>query len=293
LLNINLENVNKVKSGKVRELFEVDDKFLLVATDRISAFDHILPQEIPEKGKLLNMLSSFWFDFLADIIENHKITDNVKEYPSELNEYKDLLSNRSMLVKKTKVINLECIVRGYLAGSAWKDYQQSGSFCGIKLPNSLRNSEKLQQPLFTPSTKAQQGEHDINVSEQEAKDIVGSDVFEIIKEKSLLLYSKARDYAESKGIIIADTKFEFGIYNNKIILIDEVLTPDSSRFWSLDKYQPGKDQPSLDKQFVRDYLLSINWNKKAPIPDLPVNIVNNTREKYIEAYKTLTGKNFY
>lgn len=287
-----LKNIKKFRSGKVREVFDLGEKLLLVATDRISAFDYILPQAIPDKGKVLNRISSFWFDKLTNIIENHKITDDVSEYPAELKEYSEMLDGRSVLVKKTEVVKLECIVRGYITGSGWNDYKKTGAVCGIKLPVGLQHSEKLAEPLFTPSTKAPEGEHDENVSLAEAKDIVGKEVFEIVKDKSLALYCAARDYAETKGIIIADTKFEFGMIDNKIILIDEALTPDSSRFWPADKYKVGQDQPSFDKQFVRDYLLSVNWDKNPPVPNLPEEIVNKTRAKYIEAYEMLTDLSF-
>ncbi len=289
---LELKNIKKFRSGKVREVFEIADKLLLVATDRISAFDFILNQPIPDKGKILNRISSFWFDKLTNIIENHKITDDVSKYPEELRQYSSLLEGRSTLVKKTEVVKLECIVRGYITGSGWSDYKQTGTVCGLQMPAGLLHSQKLSEPLFTPSTKAEAGEHDENVSLAVAKDIVGKEVFDIVMEKSLALYCAARDYAETKGIIIADTKFEFGIIDNKIILIDEALTPDSSRFWPADKYVVGKDQPSFDKQFVRDYLLSLNWDKNPPVPDLPVDIINKTREKYVEAYEMLTDHKF-
>lgn len=289
---LELKNIKKFRSGKVREVFELGDKLLLVATDRISAFDFILPQAIPDKGKILNGISSFWFDKLANIIENHKITDDVTKYPAELQEYLGILEGRSVLVKKTEVVKLECIVRGYITGSGWTDYKKTGTVCGFKLPAGLLHSQKLNEPLFTPSTKAEAGEHDENISLAEAKNIVGKEVFDEVMDKSLALYCAARDYAETKGIIIADTKFEFGMKDNKIILIDEALTPDSSRFWPADKYQVGKDQPSFDKQIVRDYLLSLNWDKNPPVPDLPAEIVNKTRAKYIEAYEMLTDQKF-
>jgi len=292
LQELELKNIKKFRSGKVREVFEIADKLLLVATDRISAFDFILNQPIPDKGKILNRISSFWFDKLTNIIENHKITDDVSKYPEELRQYSSLLEGRSTLVKKTEVVKLECIVRGYITGSGWSDYKQTGTVCGLQMPAGLLHSQKLSEPLFTPSTKAEAGEHDENVSLAVAKDIVGKEVFDIVMEKSLALYCAARDYAETKGIIIADTKFEFGIIDNKIILIDEALTPDSSRFWPADKYVVGKDQPSFDKQFVRDYLLSLNWDKNPPVPDLPVDIINKTREKYVEAYEMLTDHKF-
>ncbi|MEI7941885.1 MAG: phosphoribosylaminoimidazolesuccinocarboxamide synthase [Candidatus Riflemargulisbacteria bacterium] len=289
---LELKNIKKFRSGKVREVFDLNDKLLLVATDRISAFDYILNQPIPDKGKILNRISSFWFDKLSTIIENHKITDDVSKYPAELIEYASVLEGRSTLVRKTEVVKLECIVRGYITGSGWNDYKRTGAVCGINLPEGLQHSQKLAEPLFTPSTKAEIGEHDENVSLIEAKNIVGKEVFDIVHEKSLALYCAARDYAETKGIIIADTKFEFGMIDGKVILIDEALTPDSSRFWPADKYIVGQDQPSFDKQFVRDYLLSLDWDKNPPVPDLPNDIVNRTRAKYIEAYEMLTGQKF-
>jgi len=287
--DISLPGIKKVKSGKVREVFEVSDKLLIVATDRISAFDYILPQTIPDKGKVLNSISAFWFNYLEDIIPNHMITAEVKYYPQGLQQFKDILNQRSMLVKKTEVVKLECIVRGYITGSGWTEYQETGKVCGIELPKGLQKSQKLEEPIFTPSTKAEEG-HDENIDEQKAIDIVGKDAFEIVKDKSLRLYSKARDFAENRGIIIADTKFEFGVYEGQIILIDEALTPDSSRFWPLDQYEVGKEQPSFDKQFVRNYLLDINWDKKPPVPDLPEDVVIKTGEKYKEAYAQLTGE---
>ncbi|MDD5456788.1 MAG: phosphoribosylaminoimidazolesuccinocarboxamide synthase [Candidatus Margulisbacteria bacterium] len=287
--DISLPGIKKVKSGKVREVFEISDKLLIVATDRISAFDYILPQTIPDKGKVLNSISEFWFNYLEDIIPNHMITAEVKYYPQVLQQFKDILNQRSMLVKKTEVVKLECIVRGYITGSGWTEYQQTGKVCGIELSKGLLKSQKLEEPIFTPSTKAEEG-HDENIDEKKAIDIVGKDVFETVKDKSLRLYSKARDFAENRGIIIADTKFEFGVYEGQIILIDEALTPDSSRFWPLDQYEVGKEQPSFDKQFVRNYLLDINWDKKPPVPDLPEDVVQKTSEKYKEAYTKLTSE---
>ncbi len=285
--------------GKVRDIYDLDDKLLIVATDRISAFDFILPTAIPDKGKVLTQISLFWFNYLNDIITNHLITAEITEYPEILRNpaEAEILRERSMLVKKTQRLNVECVVRGYLSGSAWKEYQESGSVCGIKLPEKLKESDKLPSPIFTPAIKAMSG-HDINVSEQQVIDNEGYEVAKILKEKSLELYLKATKYAEERGIIIADTKFEFGSLaatgdqstpTGEIILIDEIFTPDSSRFWDKEKYQPGKPQDSFDKQFVRDYLESINWNKEPPVPELPIKIVEKTREKYREAYRRLTG----
>ncbi len=275
-----------IYQGKVRDVYEVDqDKLLIVATDRISAFDYVLATPIPDKGKILTQISLFWFDYVKDIVDNHLIASTFNPPGMDANLFKD----RSMLVKKAKRIDLECIVRGYISGSGWKEYQKQGSICGIKLPENLRESDKLPETIFTPSTKAPDGEHDINISEEEAIKIVGKDIFQKVKEKSIAVYEKATHYAETKGIIIADTKFEFGVVDNKIILIDEMLTPDSSRFWEKQKYTPGKSQDSFDKQFVRDYLEQIKWNKQPPVPSLPDDIVQKTREKYLEAQKRICG----
>ncbi len=274
----------------MRDIYALDDKLLIVATDRISAFDFILPTAIPDKGKILTQISLFWFNYLRDITVNHLITAEINEYPEILRTLPEaeILRERSMLVKKTQRLNVECVVRGYLSGSAWKEYKENGSVCGIKLPEKLKESDKLPAPIFTPAIKAMSG-HDINVSEQQVIDNEGYEVAKILKEKSLELYLKATKYAEERGIIIADTKFEFGKLENEIILIDEIFTPDSSRFWDKKKYQPGKAQDSFDKQFVRDYLESINWNKEPPVPELPIKIVEKTSEKYREAYHRLTG----
>jgi len=280
------------KKGKVRDVYETDDMLLIVATDRISAFDVVLPNGIPHKGRVLNMLSIFWFDFTKEIIPNHVLTTEVREIISVTGlpvEYEEMLRNRAMLAKKTKPIGVECVVRGYLAGSGWKEYQEKGSICGIKLPEDLRESQRIPFPIFTPSTKAETG-HDINITEEKMTEMVGEKIGQEIKEKTLKIYESACEYAEERGIIIADTKFEFGIYNNEALLIDEILTPDSSRFWSKDNYIPGQPQNSFDKQFVRDYLESIKWNKQPPAPVLPEEVVKKTTEKYIEAYKRITGK---
>lgn len=276
------------KRGKVRDVYDLKDKLLIISTDRISCFDVVLPTCIPRKGEVLTKLSLFWFEFTNDIVPNHLITAEVNDYPEELSKYKDILKGRSMLVRKAKPIPVECIVRGYLSGSGWKEYQQSQSICGIKLPVGLIESDKLPEPIFTPSTKEDTG-HDINVSQEYVEQGLGKEITAQLKELSLALYSKASEFAESKGIIIADTKFEFGLYQNKIMLIDEVLTPDSSRFWPKDQYQPGIPQPSFDKQFVRDYLETLNWNKTPPAPELPEEIVLKTSEKYLQALKMLAG----
>ena len=281
--------INFLKRGKVRDVYDLNDQLLIVSTDRISCFDVVLPTGIPRKGEVLTELSLFWFEYTKDIVSNHLIIANVNEYPQALLPYKEILKGRSMMVKKAKPIPVECIVRGYLSGSGWKEYQQSQSICGIKLPLGLRESDKLPEPIFTPSTKEDVG-HDINVSQDYVEQELGKKITYQLRELSLALYLKASAYAESKGIIIADTKFEFGLHQDKIILIDEVLTPDSSRFWPKDRYQPGQAQPSFDKQFVRDYLETLDWNKTAPGPELPPGIVLKTSEKYLQAFKMLTGE---
>ena len=259
ILNTNFPNLKLYAKGKVRDIYEVSEYLLLVSTDRLSAFDVIMNQGIPYKGMVLTKISEFWFNFTKDIVPNHFITADVNKYPSECKEYSDVLKNRSMLIKKAKVVPIECIVRGYITGSGWKDYKKTGEISGIKLPNSLRESEKFPDPLFTPSTKAEIGEHDENISAEQAMQIIDKETFNAVKNATISIYKKASDYALTKGIIIADTKFEFGKVNNEIILVDEVLTPDSSRFWPQDKYEVGRGQESYDKQFVRDYLLSIKF----------------------------------
>lgn len=288
VLETNLEGVKLLRRGKVRDIYEIKDYLLIVATDRVSAFDVVLPTGIPEKGKILTQISLFWFDKVKDIVENHLVSANVEEFPAPLPTYKEILEGRSMLVKKAKPLPVECIVRGYLSGSGWKDYQKTGMICGIKLPEGLVESAKLPEPVFTPSTKAEQG-HDINISFEETAQILGEETAQKIKELSLSIYKKAAQIAEKKGIIIADTKMEFGFYNGKLILIDELLTPDSSRFWSLKHYKIGYSQDSYDKQIVRDYLLSIKWDKKPPAPQLPEDIVNKTAERYKEIFRILTS----
>lgn len=272
-------DINFLKRGKVRDVYDLNDKLLIVSTDRISCFDVVLPTCIPHKGEVLTKLSLFWFEFTKDIVPNHLITAEINDYPAELSKHKDILKGRSMLVKRAKPIPVECIVRGYLSGSGWKEYQQTQSICGIKLPPGLRESDKLPEPIFTPSTKEDVG-HDINVPQDYVEQELGKEITIRLKELSLALYLKASAYAESKGIIIADTKFEFGLHKNKVILIDEVLTPDSSRFWPKDRYRPGQAQPSFDKQFVRDYLETLDWNKTAPGPELSKEIVEQTSSKY-------------
>ena len=292
LLRMDLADVPLLKEGKVRNVYDLGDKLLFVASDRISAFDVIMSNGIPDKGKILNLISDFWFDYMKDVIENHRITTDIDQIVSadeRLKPYRDMLDKRSMLVKKAVPLTVECIVRGYISGSGWKDYKKTGMICGIKLPEGLKESDKLENPIFTPSTKADEG-HDINITQEEARKELGDEVFDTIKQKSIEIYSRARDYAGTKGIIIADTKFEFGKVGDEIILIDEVLTPDSSRFWPKDDYEPGRSQKSFDKQFVRDYLETLDWDKTPPGPELPDDIVEKTREKYLQAYKILTGK---
>jgi len=285
--NFELEGLKFFKRGKVREIYDLDDKLLIISSDRISCFDVILPTLIPGKGEVLTRVSEFWFDFTSDIIPNHLISANVEEFPDELAKYKDVLRGRSMLVKKTEPLPVECVVRGYLSGSGWKDYKKTGSICAITLPEGMRESDKLPEVIFTPSTKAEVG-HDENVTEEHVQKQIGKETTDKLKEMSIAIYKKARDYAEKNGIIIADTKFEFGKLGDEIILIDEVLTPDSSRFWPLDEYSPGKSQPSFDKQFVRDYLETLDWDKTPPGPQLPEEIVAKTKEKYLQALKSLT-----
>ena len=279
--------------GKVRDVYEVEDYILMVATDRISAFDVILPNPVPGKGIILNQISLFWFDKMASILPHHVITADVNEFPKVCRPYKEMLEGRSMLVKKTEPLPIECVVRGYLSGSGWTSYKESGSVCGINLPDGLVESDKLPEPIFTPSTKAEQGEHDINIDFDAAAKIVGQDIAEKVKNFSLAIYKKGIEIAEQKDIIIADTKFEFGLHNGDLLLIDEVLTPDSSRFWPKATYKPGEAQKSYDKQYLRDYLLAINWDKTPPGPELPEDVIKNTRQKYLEALRQLTGLSHY
>lgn len=290
LTTTNFEGLKLFKRGKVRDVYDLGDYYLIISTDRLSAFDVIMNEGIPFKGKVLNRISQFWFNFTKDIIENHIITCNVDEYPDVCKPYKDILKDRSMLVKKAELIPLECIVRGYITGSGWNDYKKTGNICGIKLREGLVESEKLDEPIFTPSTKAEIGLHDENITEEQAISIVGADTYKTLKHTTIEIYKKASEYALSKGIIIADTKMEFGYYNGKVILIDELLTPDSSRFWPLNDYKKGVPQNSFDKQYVRDYLISINFNKQPPPPELPEEVILNTTKKYREALVMLTGE---
>ena len=281
LVKTEFKNVPIPIRGKVRDIFDLEDKLLIVTTDRISAYDHILPNGIPGKGIVLNKISEYWFEHTKHLVRNHLISTNVGDFPNEFQEYGDLLSGRSMLVEKTSPLAIECIVRGYVSGSGWTEYKSTGSICGIELPEGLLESSRIDAPIFTPSTKALDGEHDENITFQEAEEIIGSELAEKVKELSIEIYENARNVAYEKGIIIADTKFEFGTDSNgEVVLIDEVLTPDSSRFWPKDDYEPGGAQKSFDKQFVRDYLNSINWDRKPPVPELPEEIVLKTKEKY-------------
>ncbi len=289
LLQIDLPGIPKIRSGKVRELFDLGDAFLMVATDRISAFDCIMPNGIPRKGEVLTQISHFWFEKFAALVPNHLLAKARDPLPDQLRQFTPLLEGRSMIVKRAKPLAIECVVRGYLAGSGWKEYQQSQTVCGLKLPEGLTESAQLPEPIFTPATKAETG-HDENISFARAVEIVGADVAEQAREFSLKIYRAACAHAHDRGIIIADTKFEFGIFDGKLILIDEVLTPDSSRFWPADEYEAGRGQPSFDKQFLRDYLERIHWNKQPPAPALPDYVVQKTQEKYQEACLRLTGK---
>jgi len=290
LLETHLPGVELVARGKVRDIYRAgEDLLLIVATDRISAFDYILASGIPRKGEVLTQLSLFWFDFLKDVVRTHLVTADVSRYPEPLPRYRDQLEGRSMLVRRARMLEVECVARGYLAGSGWKDYQATGAVCGIPLPAGLVESAELPEPIFTPATKAQSG-HDLNISFEEAAAIVGRDVAERIRDLTLDIYRRAARYAREHGIIIADTKFEFGFVDGELVLADEALTPDSSRFWPAAGYQPGGPQPSFDKQYVRDYLESIRWNKQPPAPALPEEVIRNTSAKYLEAYRLLTGK---
>lgn len=293
ILKFDIQDIPLFREGKVRNVYDLGDKLLFVVSDRISAFDVIMPNGIPNKGRVLNNISAFWFDFTSDIMENHMISIDIDEIiasDERLEPYREMLIGRSMLVKKAEPVPVECIVRGYISGSGWKDYQKTGMVSGIKLPEDLKLSGKLDEPIFTPSTKADEG-HDENITQEEMIQEVGEDVFDLLKEKTIAIYTKARDYAESKGIIIADTKFEFGKIGDEIVLMDEALTPDSSRFWPKDDYEPGRQQKSFDKQFVRDYLETLDhWDKTPPGPMLPDDIVQKTMEKYLQAYTILTGK---
>ncbi len=292
LMKVELDGLKLFKRGKVRDVFDLDDTLLFVASDRISAFDVVMPNGIPDKGKVLTQISVFWFEYTKDLIDNHIIAvdiDDIIDYDKRLEPYRDILDKRSMLVKKTEPLSVECVVRGYLAGSGWKDYKKNRIISGIKLPGGLKESDKLPEVIFTPSTKAETG-HDEAINEEQTKKLIGAESFEFVSSKSIEIYKKADDFARSKGIIIADTKFEFGKLGDKLVLIDEIFTPDSSRFWPLDEYEPGRSQKSFDKQFTRDYLDSLDWDKKPPGPVLPDEIIVKTREKYLLILQMITGK---
>ncbi|MHC4124126.1 MAG: phosphoribosylaminoimidazolesuccinocarboxamide synthase [Planctomycetota bacterium] len=291
ILQTNIQD-QQPKRGKVRDIYDLGDKLLITATDRISAFDVVMANGIPYKGVVLTQVSKFWFDFLSSDVEHHVITDNVSEFPEPFCNYAEQLTRRSMLVRKVEVLPIECVIRNYLTGSGWKEYQTNQNVCGIKLPAGLKQCQKLPELIFTPATKAELGEHDENIDFERCVEIIGKEKAEYIRDKSMAIFKKASDYAESRGILLADTKFEWGIVDGKVILIDEVLTPDSSRFWPADKYEVGRDQESYDKQFVRNYLESINFNKSGPGVELPEDIATKTSAKYIEAYEKLTGKKF-
>ena len=290
LLDTSFDGLVPFCRGKVRDVYDAGDSLLMVATDRISAFDYVLGSGIPDKGKVLTQLSAFWFERTAHIVPNHVVSVRVEDYPATFRPHADVLRGRSMLVRRTAPVAVECVARGYLSGSAWKEYEATGTVCGIRLPEGLRESDRLSQPVFTPATKATSG-HDINISEQEAGQAVGHALIVRLRELTLRLYAYGVSHAASRGIILADTKFEFGLTpSGEVILIDEVMTPDSSRYWPADQYAPGGTQPSFDKQFVRDYLEHIHWNKQPPVPSLPDEVVRLTREKYVEAYRRLTGR---
>ena len=288
----NFQDLNLIKRGKVRDIYDLGENLLMVATDRISAFDVVMPDPVPDKGIILTQISLYWFEIMKPIIENHLVSANVNDYPAVCRPYSETLRGRSMLVKKTEPLSIECVVRGYISGSGWKSYQKTSSVCGINLPEALRESDKLPEPIFTPSTKEELGAHDINIDFAEAEKRIGKDLASKVRDLSLAIYKKGSEMAAQKEIIIADTKFEFGLLGDDLILIDEVLTPDSSRFWPKDTYQPGGSQQSFDKQYVRDHLLSVKWNKQPPAPSLPEDIIRNTRKKYLEALTRLTGDSY-
>jgi len=289
LLRTEFEGVRLLARGKVRDIYDLGSQLLIVATDRISAFDVVMPNSIPDKGRVLTAMSLFWFELTQDIVENHLITADATEYPACIGKYLEVLAGRSMLVKRAEVVPVECVVRGYLAGSGWREYRDTETVCGIKLPGGLRESEKLPKPIFTPATKAESG-HDINIAAEQAMEIAGKEAYRELERVSLAVYRRAADHARERGIILADTKFEFGRHEDRLILIDEVLTPDSSRFWPADEYEPGRPQRSFDKQPVRDYLESKGWDKQPPAPELPVEVVEGTSERYREAFRLLTGR---
>ncbi len=290
LFETHLNGIQPLARGKVRDIYDAGEFLVFVATDRLSAFDYVLPTPIPDKGRVLTQLTIFWLDLLRDVVPNHFVSADVNDYPAAFRPFRDQLEGRSMLVRRAKMIEVECVARGYVAGSGWKDYRRDGKICGVPLPPGLRESERLPEPLFTPATKAQSGHHDENISFETASEQLGDYLADRLRDLTLTVYSRAAEYAETRGIIIADTKFEFGFVGDELVLADEVLTPDSSRFWPRSSYQPGSSQASYDKQYVRDYLESIHWNKQPPAPALPPDVVRETSEKYREAYRELTGK---
>jgi phosphoribosylaminoimidazole-succinocarboxamide synthase len=290
LFETKLNGLQPLARGKVRDIYDAGDFLVFVATDRLSAFDYVLPTPIPDKGRVLTQLTIFWLDLLRDVVPNHFVSADVGDYPAAFHPYRDQLEGRSMLVRRARMIEVECVARGYVSGSGWKDYRRDGSICGIPLPAGLRESGRLPEPIFTPATKAQSGHHDENISFEKASEQLGDALADRLRGLTLEVYSRAAKYAETRGIIIADTKFEFGFIGEQLVLADEVLTPDSSRFWPRASYQPGGQQASYDKQYVRDYLESIHWNKQPPAPALPADVVDRTSEKYREAYRVLTGK---
>jgi len=291
VLETNITEYELISKGKVRDIYAIDDdKLLLVTSDRISAFDVVMPDPIEDKGKVLNQITLFWMEKMEDLMPNHILATNVDDYPEPLHKYKADLQDRSVLVKRAKPLPIECIVRGFITGSGWKDYLKTGEVCGHKLPANLQESEMLEKPLFTPSTKAELGDHDENITLEQAADLIGEEMMRKVEKLALDIYTRARDYAKERGILIADTKFEFGMLGDELILIDEVLTPDSSRFWPMEGYKPGQSQPSFDKQYFRDWLVEIGFNKQPPAPNVPAEIAAQTRANYMEAYKLLTGE---
>ena len=292
VVDTNFPDLKLFKKGKVRDVYDLGQSLLMVATDRISAFDVVMPNPIPDKGKILNQISLFWFEKMKPLVQNHIITSNVDDYPAECRPYAAVLEGRSMLVKKTEPLPIECVVRGYISGSGWKSYLESGSICGIHLPAGLKESDKLEQPIFTPATKEEVGHHDINIDFEEAVNRIGKTFAEKVRSLSMSIYENGRALAAEKGIIIADTKFEFGVVDDQIILIDEILTPDSSRFWPKETYAPGGPQKSFDKQYLRDYLLSLDWDRTPPGPELPEDVINGTRQKYLDALNQLTDSRY-
>jgi phosphoribosylaminoimidazole-succinocarboxamide synthase len=290
IMETELKNLTLLGRGKVRDIYDLGDRLLIVATDRISAFDVVMPNPIPDKGRVLTQLSRFWFELTQEIIPNHLISTDMRDFPPECWGYEEVLTGRSMLVLKSKPLPVECVVRGYLSGSGWEEYRKTQTVCGLRLPGGLVESSRLEEPLFTPATKAEAGLHDENITFEKMEELVGPNLAHKLRDVAVSVYRKAREFAEERGILIADTKMEFGIWEGKLILIDELLTPDSSRFWPKDEYEPGRPQRSFDKQYLRDYLLSIRWNKTPPAPTLPEEIIQKTREKYLEAYERLVGK---